>query len=80
MDAKDPEQGLWSWFDRAMQQRRAAQALEKTRGRSFLRRCDDQVQAREIHALVRAGDNDAARALLPVETPYPSGPLPHLDA
>ncbi|MEU8775064.1 DUF4291 domain-containing protein [Streptomyces sp. NPDC048606] len=36
--------------------------------------------AREINALVRAGDTDAARALLPVETPYPSGPLPHLDA
>ncbi|MEV8536358.1 DUF4291 domain-containing protein [Streptomyces sp. NPDC051211] len=36
--------------------------------------------AREIHALVRAGEDDAARALLPVETPYPSGPLPHLGA
>ncbi|UQX02297.1 DUF4291 domain-containing protein [Streptomyces sp. RerS4] len=36
--------------------------------------------AREIHALLRAGDADAARSLLPVETPYPAGPLPHLGA
>ncbi|MER5729176.1 DUF4291 domain-containing protein [Streptomyces sp. NPDC002138] len=36
--------------------------------------------AREIHALVRAGDDDAARALLPVETVYPAGPLAHLGA
>ncbi|MBW5485735.1 DUF4291 family protein [Streptomyces bambusae] len=36
--------------------------------------------AREIHALVRAGRDEAARALLPVETPYPSGPLPHIAA
>ncbi|MCX5198681.1 DUF4291 domain-containing protein [Streptomyces sp. NBC_00249] len=36
--------------------------------------------AREIHALVRAGEGDAARALLPAETPYPTGPLPHLGA
>lgn len=35
---------------------------------------------REIHGLLRAGDRDAARALLPAETPYPSGPLPHLGA
>jgi hypothetical protein len=36
--------------------------------------------AREIHGLVRAGREEAARALLPVETPYPAGPLPHLGA
>lgn len=36
--------------------------------------------AREIHGLLRSGDADAARALLPAETPYPSGPLPHLGA
>ncbi|RSS62722.1 DUF4291 domain-containing protein [Streptomyces sp. WAC06614] len=36
--------------------------------------------AREIHALVRAGQDEAARALLPRETPYPAGPLPHLGA
>ncbi|MEW2140900.1 DUF4291 domain-containing protein [Streptomyces sp. NPDC005409] len=36
--------------------------------------------ARDIHGLVRAGEHAAARALLPVETPYPSGPLPHLGA
>lgn len=36
--------------------------------------------ARQIHGLLRAGDDAAARALLPVETPYPSGPLPHLGA
>ncbi|MCX5376820.1 DUF4291 domain-containing protein [Streptomyces sp. NBC_00091] len=36
--------------------------------------------AREIHGLLRAGETDAARALLPVETPYPAGPLPHLEA
>ncbi|MEU9720366.1 DUF4291 family protein [Streptomyces sp. NPDC047976] len=36
--------------------------------------------AREIHGLVRAGDLGAARALLPAETPYPAGPLPHLGA
>ncbi|MFD9410527.1 DUF4291 domain-containing protein [Streptomyces sp. NPDC059989] len=36
--------------------------------------------AREIRGLLRAGEEDAARALLPVETPYPSGPLPHLGA
>ncbi|MFJ9342734.1 DUF4291 domain-containing protein [Streptomyces sp. NPDC101733] len=36
--------------------------------------------AREVHALVRAGEDTAARALLPVETPYPTGPLPHLGA
>ncbi|MEU3723960.1 DUF4291 domain-containing protein [Streptomyces sp. NPDC031705] len=36
--------------------------------------------ARRIHALVRAGDTEAARALLPAEPPYPAGPLPHLGA
>ncbi|MFD7081027.1 DUF4291 domain-containing protein [Streptomyces sp. NPDC002181] len=36
--------------------------------------------AREIHGLVRSGDEAAARALLPVETPYPAGPLEHLGA
>ncbi|MFD9570821.1 DUF4291 domain-containing protein [Streptomyces sp. NPDC059982] len=36
--------------------------------------------AREIHALIRSGDTDAARALLPVETPYPAAPPAHLDA
>ncbi|MCX4526517.1 MULTISPECIES: DUF4291 domain-containing protein [unclassified Streptomyces] len=36
--------------------------------------------ARQIHGLLRAGDTDAARGLLPAETPYPSGPLPHLGA
>lgn len=36
--------------------------------------------AREIHGLLRAGDTAAARDLLPVETPYPTGPLPHLGA
>ncbi|MFF7080433.1 DUF4291 domain-containing protein [Streptomyces lavendulae] len=36
--------------------------------------------AREIHGLLRSGDTGAARALLPVETPYPAGPLPHLGA
>ncbi|MGW0748369.1 DUF4291 domain-containing protein [Streptomyces sp. NPDC002587] len=34
--------------------------------------------AREIHGLLRSGDGAAARALLPVETPYDPGPLPHL--
>ncbi|MFJ2596869.1 DUF4291 domain-containing protein [Streptomyces erythrochromogenes] len=39
--------------------------------------------AREVHGLLRSGAEgagDAARALLPVETPYPSGPLEHLGA
>ncbi|MFD9481023.1 DUF4291 domain-containing protein [Streptomyces nojiriensis] len=36
--------------------------------------------AREIRGLLGAGDEAAARALLPVETPYPAGPLPHLGA
>ncbi|MET9964191.1 DUF4291 domain-containing protein [Streptomyces sp. NPDC006326] len=36
--------------------------------------------ARQIHALVRSGDDAAARALLPVETPCPAGPLAHLGA
>ncbi|MEV7523129.1 DUF4291 domain-containing protein [Streptomyces sp. NPDC091371] len=36
--------------------------------------------AREIHGLLRSGEPDAARALLPAETPYASGPLPHLGA
>lgn len=36
--------------------------------------------AREIHSLLRSGEQDAARALLPTETPYPAGPLPHLGA
>ncbi|MFE3560589.1 DUF4291 domain-containing protein [Streptomyces sp. NPDC059193] len=36
--------------------------------------------AREIRALLRSGEEPAARALLPVETPYPAGPLPHLGA
>ncbi|MFJ2824445.1 DUF4291 domain-containing protein [Streptomyces toxytricini] len=36
--------------------------------------------AAEIRALVQAGDLGAARALLPVETPYPAGPLEHLGA
>ncbi|MEU5809458.1 DUF4291 domain-containing protein [Streptomyces sp. NPDC047718] len=36
--------------------------------------------AREIHALVGTGDDAAARALLPAETPYPTGPLTHLGA
>ncbi|MGW6859669.1 DUF4291 domain-containing protein [Streptomyces xanthophaeus] len=36
--------------------------------------------AREVHGLIRGGEDAAARALLPVETPYPAGPLPHLGA
>ncbi|KMO98508.1 hypothetical protein ACS04_07780 [Streptomyces roseus] len=36
--------------------------------------------AREIHGLVRAGEEAAARALLPAETPYGAGPLTHLGA
>ncbi|MFI7358594.1 DUF4291 domain-containing protein [Streptomyces avidinii] len=36
--------------------------------------------AREIRGLLGSGDEAAARALLPVETPYPAGPLPHLGA
>ncbi|GHF58301.1 DUF4291 domain-containing protein [Streptomyces griseosporeus] len=38
--------------------------------------------AREIHGLVRAGDLDAARELLPLERPYPlgEGMPPHLPA
>ncbi|MFK0217322.1 DUF4291 domain-containing protein [Streptomyces vinaceus] len=36
--------------------------------------------AREVHGLVRAGEEVAARALLPVETPYPAPPLGHLGA
>ncbi|WP_223835808.1 DUF4291 domain-containing protein [Streptomyces venezuelae] len=36
--------------------------------------------AREIRGLLGAGDEAAARALLPAETPYPAGPLPHLGA
>ncbi|MEV7511054.1 DUF4291 domain-containing protein [Streptomyces sp. NPDC090085] len=35
---------------------------------------------REIHGLVRSGATEAARALLPVETVYPAGPLDHLRA
>lgn len=34
--------------------------------------------AREIRSLLRTGDEAAARALLPVETPYPAGPPAHL--
>ncbi|MEU9254804.1 DUF4291 domain-containing protein [Streptomyces sp. NPDC048270] len=36
--------------------------------------------AREIRDLLRSGEAPAARALLPAETPYPAGPLPHLGA
>ncbi|MFE5493493.1 DUF4291 domain-containing protein [Streptomyces virginiae] len=36
--------------------------------------------AREVHGLLRSGEDDAARALLPLETPYPSGPPAHLGA
>ncbi|WP_328926314.1 DUF4291 domain-containing protein [Streptomyces sp. NBC_00190] len=36
--------------------------------------------AREIHGLLRSGDGATAQALLPVETPYAAGPLPHLGA
>ncbi|WP_405530594.1 DUF4291 domain-containing protein [Streptomyces avidinii] len=36
--------------------------------------------AREIRGLLGSGDEAAARALLPAETPYPAGPLPHLGA
>ncbi|MFF3216472.1 DUF4291 domain-containing protein [Streptomyces sp. NPDC002886] len=36
--------------------------------------------AREIHGLLRSGEPEAARALLPLETPYPAGPLEHLGA
>ncbi|WP_407838559.1 DUF4291 domain-containing protein [Streptomyces sp. DSM 116496] len=36
--------------------------------------------AREVHGLLRSGAPEAARALLPVETPYPAGPLEHLGA
>ncbi|MFD7839633.1 DUF4291 domain-containing protein [Streptomyces sp. NPDC059761] len=36
--------------------------------------------AREIHGLVRSGDEAAARALLPLENPYPAPPLGHLGA
>lgn len=35
---------------------------------------------REIHVLLRSGETDAARALLPVESPYPAGPPEHLRA
>lgn len=35
---------------------------------------------REIHALLRAGQLESAQALLPMETPYPAGPLEHLGA
>ena len=33
--------------------------------------------AREVHAAVRAGDDDAARALLPVERPYGTSTAPN---
>ncbi|MEV7441640.1 DUF4291 domain-containing protein [Streptomyces sp. NPDC091204] len=36
--------------------------------------------ARRIHGLLRSGEAEAARALLPAETPYPAGPLEHLGA
>lgn len=36
--------------------------------------------AHEVHAHVRAGDLDAAGALLPPERPYPAGDLAHLGA
>jgi hypothetical protein len=36
--------------------------------------------AHEVHARVRAGDLDAARALLPPERPYSAGDLAHLGA
>ncbi|WP_424212476.1 DUF4291 domain-containing protein [Streptomyces sp. BI20] len=36
--------------------------------------------AREIHELSRSGRTERARALLPAEPPYPTGPLPHLGA
>jgi hypothetical protein len=36
--------------------------------------------AHEVHARVRAGDLDAAGALLPPESPYPAGDLAHLGA
>ncbi|MFF4267193.1 DUF4291 domain-containing protein [Streptomyces virginiae] len=36
--------------------------------------------AREIRRLLGTGDEAGARALLPTETPYPAGPLPHLGA
>ncbi|MET9467511.1 DUF4291 domain-containing protein [Streptomyces sp. NPDC006544] len=36
--------------------------------------------AREIHGLLRGGEPKSARALLPLETPYPAGPLEHLGA
>ncbi|OKK16902.1 hypothetical protein AMK16_24775 [Streptomyces sp. CB00455] len=36
--------------------------------------------AREVHGLLRSGDEASARALLPAEPPYPAGPLPHLGA
>ncbi|OEJ33104.1 DUF4291 domain-containing protein [Streptomyces subrutilus] len=36
--------------------------------------------AGEIRSLLRSGEEPAARALLPAETPYPAGPLPHLGA
>ncbi|MFE5859628.1 DUF4291 domain-containing protein [Streptomyces virginiae] len=36
--------------------------------------------AREIRRLLGAGDEAGARALLPTESPYPTGPLPHLGA
>ena len=36
--------------------------------------------ARRLHTLIRSGHAEDVRALLPTETPYPAGPLPHLGA
>ncbi|MFE4636595.1 DUF4291 domain-containing protein [Streptomyces sp. NPDC056773] len=36
--------------------------------------------AREVHGLLRSGEPEAARALLPAESPYPAEPPAHLAA
>lgn len=75
----DPERGL---RHEALQYRSIQIGLTREAVRRYVHEwtvsiTDVTSLAREVHAAVRAGDDDAARALLPVERPYGTSTAPN---
>jgi hypothetical protein len=68
----DPERGLRheALQHRSIQIGLTREAVQKYVNEWTVSITDVTPLAREVHAAVRAGDDDAARALLPVERPY----------
>ncbi|MFC3898236.1 DUF4291 domain-containing protein [Lentzea rhizosphaerae] len=68
----DPERGLRheAFQHRSIQIGLTREAVQKYVNEWTVSITDVTPLAREVHAAVRAGDDDAARALLPVERPY----------